>query len=389
MPVLGIIAEYDPFHNGHLHHLQAAAGIVSPSAILIALSGPFRQRGTLSLLSPFTRAECALSAGASAVFALPVLWTLRDAEHYALGAVSMLSSLGITHLAFGAENANLILLQKTAQILEDMPESVREKLRTFLSEGNGYPASLSRAVMSCFPECGEILNHPNNILAVCYLRIIRRLSLPITPVVIPRIGKYNSDIIVHESPSASAISAAILRGSWNEALQALPPITQKRLRSDFLTGTIPDPKRLDTLLLEKLRSMSLKEASNLPDCQEGLHLSLLKASNNADSRSELIEILTTRRYSAARISRICAYALLGITKDDIDHAFLPDTALLLAIKKNPQFTGSWKNAPINVVSVSDWLETASPAEAAAWRIWSECCGKPASWPFTQKIFTSD
>ena len=115
MSVLGIVAEYDPFHNGHLHHLQSAVSEVSPSAVLTVLSGPFRQRGTPALLSPFSRAECALSAGADAVFALPVLWTVRDAEHYALGAVSLLSSLGATHIAFGAETADLLLLQKNCR----------------------------------------------------------------------------------------------------------------------------------------------------------------------------------------------------------------------------------------------------------------------------------
>ena len=102
MSILGIVAEYDPFHNGHLHHLREAAAAVSPDAVLIALSGPFKQRGQASLLSPYARAESALEFGADAVLALPVCWTVHDAEHYALGAVSMLASLGATHLAFGA-----------------------------------------------------------------------------------------------------------------------------------------------------------------------------------------------------------------------------------------------------------------------------------------------
>lgn len=123
MAILGIVAEYDPFHNGHLQHLHLSMDSVSPSAVLIALSGPFKQRGEPALLSPFVRAECALASGADAVFALPVLWTVRDAEHYALGAVSMLASLGVTHLAFGAETADLPLLQRTADLLEDSPSS--------------------------------------------------------------------------------------------------------------------------------------------------------------------------------------------------------------------------------------------------------------------------
>ena len=179
MPILGIVAEYDPFHIGHLQHLHLSMDSVSPSAVLIALSGPFKQRGEPALLSPFVRAECALASGADAVFALPVLWTVRDAEHYALGAVSMLASLGVTHLAFGAETADLPLLQRTADLLEDSPAILRDTLHAALSGGKGYPAALAEAAGACIPESRPLLDHSNNILAVCYLRAIRRLGLSV------------------------------------------------------------------------------------------------------------------------------------------------------------------------------------------------------------------
>ena len=389
MSVLGIVAEYDPFHSGHLHHLRAAVSAVSPSAVLVGLSGPFRQRGVPSLLSPFSRAQCALAAGADAVFALPVLWTVRDAEHYALGAVSLIASLGATHLAFGAETADLDLLRKTADLLEDAPASLRNELHASLSEGAGYPASLARAAEICLPESGVLLRSPNNILAVCYLRAIRRLSLSLTPVVIPRTGGYSADRIDPEAPSASAVTAALRRGDWQNALSALPPASAEILRADFLSGNVPDLKQLDILLLEKLRSMAREEAALLPDCPEGLDAALLRAAARVNSREELIAALTGRRYPSARISRLCTYALLGITKESVDTAPLPDRALLLALKKNPSMTGSWKNGPVRVSAPSKGLEGADPAERAAWRVWALCCGKPASWPFEQKLVTGD
>ena len=103
MAVLGIVAEYDPFHNGHLYHLAEAKRLVQPDYTYVVLSPCLKQRGSFALLSPTDRARLALEAGADAVFALPVLWTVRDAEHYALGAVSLLAGLGATHLAFGVE----------------------------------------------------------------------------------------------------------------------------------------------------------------------------------------------------------------------------------------------------------------------------------------------
>jgi len=388
MSVLGIVAEYDPFHNGHLHHLRSSISSVSPSVVLTVISGPFRQRGTPSLLSPFSRAECAMAAGADAVFALPVLWTLRDAEHYALGAVSLLSSLGATHIAFGAETADLQLLQKTADLLESPPPLLQKSLHSALEAGIGYPAALAGAAHICVPEAGTLLRHPNNILAVCYLRAIRRLSLPLIPIMIPRIGEYISDCIVPEAPSASSVSEALRRGDWTNALAALPPFSRRIVQSDFLSGSVPDHKKLDVLLLEKLHSMSPDKAANLPDCAEGLDKALLKYAARSSSRDELISCLTTRRYASARISRLCAHALLDITKKDISEARLPDRALLLAMKKNLPLTGSWKNGSIQVLTAAKWLKSADPADLAAWRIWSLCCGKTDAWAFEKKLITN-
>lgn len=387
MSILGIVAEYDPFHNGHLHHLQSSVAAVSPSTVLAVISGPFRQRGIPALLSPFSRAECALAAGADAVFSLPVIWTLRDAEHYALGAVSLLSSLGATHIAFGAETADTALLRKTAELLEDPPAEVKDALHSALSDGTGYPAALSEAAGAYAPECGELLRHPNNILAVCYLRAIRRLSLSVFPVVIPRSGDYFSDRIVPDAPSASAITESLRRGAWPQAFDALPSFSRRVIRREYLSGTIPDSARLDALLLDKLRSLRKEDAACLPDCAEGLECALIKAAAEANSRDDLIRRLTTRRYSSARISRLCTSALLGITKNDAEETPLPKTAMLLGIKKDPSVTGPWKNGSVQVMTAAKWLNSADPADAAAWRIWSLLCGKPSAWPFEKKLIT--
>lgn len=387
MAVLGIVAEYDPFHNGHLHHLTRAVSAVSPSSVLVALSGPFKQRGEAALLSPFLRAGCALSAGADAVFCLPVLWTVRDAEHYALGAVHMLASLGADHLAFGAETADLPLLRKTAGLLEDQPPALQRVLHAALAEGCGYPAALARAAAECLPEAGPVLDRPNNILAVCYLRAIRRLRLSMTPVVIPRCGSYRAEQILPEAPSASAVRDALFRGAWQEALPALPPVSEKAVRGAFLSASVPDPGKLDVLLLEKLRSMAPEEAASLPDCPEGLDRALLKASRAAASRKELVALLTSRRYSSARISRLCTYAMLGVTGSRLERLPLPDSAFLLAVKKDPSLTGLWKKSAVRVLSAAEWLASADPAERTAWRLWSLAGGLPDAFPYTQKMIT--
>ena len=201
--VLGIVAEYDPFHNGHARHLAESRKAADADAVYVVLSPCLKQRGTLSLLSPFDRAACALREGADAVFALPVLWTVRSAEDYALGSVSLLAGLGITHLAFGAETPDPELLGNTAALLEDPPAVMTDTLRRLLDEGCSYPLAITRAAAVCLPEAGAVLSHPNNILAVSYLRAIRRLHTVIRPVIIPRAGNYHCEIIDPAAPAAS------------------------------------------------------------------------------------------------------------------------------------------------------------------------------------------
>ncbi len=388
MRILGIVAEYDPFHRGHLYHLSEAVRRVSPDLVFVVLSPCVKQRGELSLLSPTDRARCALEAGADAVFSLPVLWTVRDAEHYALGAVSLLSKLGITHLAFGAETADESLLTRTACLLEDPSPVFSAALKEKLSSGMGYPAALSAAVNEKLPEAEGLLDRPNNILAVCYLRAALRLNLSLCPVIIPRTGSYHAAGIDPVSPSASAVRDSLFRGSYAAAFEAVPSYTENLLRLRFLEGRVPNEHILDTILLSRLRSMSDKEYRLLPDLSEGMENAVRTAAAVSSTREELISSLSGKRYPAARISRLCAAALLGITRNDMETVPLPDHAFLLGLRKRPEMTALWKSTPVPVItSFTDWKKTALPADLAAWRIWALCAGLPDTLPFTEKLIS--
>ena len=386
MKILGIVAEYDPFHNGHLYHLTEAKKQVSPDLTYIVLSPCIKQRGGLALLSPGDRARCALEAGADAVFSLPVCWTLRDAEHYALGAVSLLAGLGATHLAFGAETAETALLGRTADLLENPPSRFNEVLKETLAGGSGWPAAVSAALADVLPEARGLPDKPNNILAVCYLRAIRRLALTLQPVVIHRAGSYHAAAVNPESPSASALREALLRGSYTEAFAGVPSCTAEILRRRFLEGRIPDEKILDSLLLSRLRAMTDHEYRCLPDLSEGMENALQAAARSTDSRNGLIAVLTGKRYPAARLSRLCACALLGLTAEQISAAPLPENALLLGLQKNREMTAGWKDLPIPVIpTFTEWKKAAHPADLAAWRLWAQCCRMPDTLPFSEQI----
>ena len=385
MKILGIVAEYDPFHNGHLYHITEAVRQVQPDMSFVVLSSCIKQRGDLSLLSPTDRALCALEAGADAVFALPVCWTVRDAEHYALGAVSMLSSLGATHLAFGAETPDPALLSRTAELLESPTPAFTSALKIKLSAGSGYPSAVSGALSACLPEASGLLDSPNNTLAVCYLRALLKLNLTLQPIIIPRAGSYHASFINNDSPSASAVREALLRGNYPSAFTAVPPFTSDLLRRRFLDRRYPDEEIFSSLLLNRLRSMTAEEYKELPDISEGMENAIKKAAAASYSRRELLSALSGKRYTYARLSRICACALLGLTREIMESAALPGSALLLGLRRRTEMTSYWKTLPFPVISsFTDWKKAAHPADLAAWRLWAQCSRLPDTLPFTEK-----
>ncbi len=383
--VLGIVAEYDPFHNGHAYHLEQARKSVRPDSVYTVISPCLKQRGELSLLSPYMRGACAVQAGADAVFTLPVLWTVRDAEHYALGAVSLLCGLGITHLSFGAETDDLKILSLAADFLEDPPSGFPETLKLFLQEGTGYPAALSKAVSFYLPEAGPALSSPNNILGICYLRALRKLDSGVVPVVLPRRGSYHEASVDAGSPSASALRNALGRGDFFSAYRAVPPYSADKIRRAFLSGKIPDPVVWDTLRLNKLRTADL---THLPDLSEGLEDALKKSASESRSIRDVTELMTSRRYPSARIVRMIAHAVLDVTEDRIRRLPLPSDTLLLAIRKEKALTDRWKDLPVHIApSAVEWRHSADPEDLMAWRLWAMCCHLPDTLPFSEKIYT--
>lgn len=368
--------------------MEEAKARVKPDLTYVVLSPCLKQRGDLPLLSPADRARLALEAGADAVFALPVLWTVRDAEHYAMGAVSLLAGLGVTHLAFGAETNDLPLLSKAAELLESPVPSLGSALKAGLSSGLGFPFALSRAAGDILQGAEALLSRPNNILAVSYLRAILRGNLKVEPVVIPRKGSYHAAGIDPEAPSASALRGALLRGSYGEAFAAVPAASAALLRRRFLDGCIPDESILDALLLSRLRSMAPEEYAALPDVSEGLENALRNAAVTARARNELLDAVTCSRYPASRISRLCAYALLRVTRKDVASVPVPESALLLGLRRNPEMTAVWKSLSVPVIpSFTEWKKTAHPADVLAWRLWAQCCRLPDTLPFSEKTVT--
>ena len=378
--ILGIIAEYDPFHRGHERHLRLAREAVQPDFTYAVLSGCFKQRGELALLSPYDRARCALACGADAVFALPAAWTLRDAEHYALGAVYLLRGLGITHLAFGAETNRLEMLRRIAETLEAPTEIFQKALRTGLDHGMGYPGAISQAMAKACPEAAGIMDQPNNTLAICYLRAIQKLNAAVEPVLIPRTGGYHEERICPETPSASALRGALMRGDYGHAYEAVPEASRLILRERFLSGRVPREETMDRLLIRRLRTMSREELRALPDVSEGLEDRIREAARQANTRAELITMVSGKRYPRARISRICAWAMLGEKRKALLATPLPDRAVLLGLRRNQEMTALWRDRREMITGKWD-----DPIDLRAWQLWTQCAGLPDTLPWTEKV----
>lgn len=390
MRMVGVIAEYNPFHLGHAHHLAEARRLAKADAVVVVMSSVFTQRGDAAILSPADRVKMALSVGADAVFALPAAWVVRDAEHFALGGVSILAGLGCDAISFGTEAVDLPLLRETARLLEKPDPSFSADVQARMSAGVPYPAALSAAMDAALPGCGALLENPNSTLAVCYLRAMLRLGADMDVVPVQRIGGYHDSMLGDALPSATALRSAILRGDWAKVKTAMPEEAYAILRNAAAEGRIHRPDALDAALLYRLRTMSEADFAALPDVSEGVEYRLAFATTAARSREELLQSAKTRRYPYARLSRLATHALLGLTDADLKAESLPEAAWLLGFRRESRelFTHFKANGTLPILSKAADFDRSAPwyaAEKRAYDVWALGAGMPAGLALTQGV----
>lgn len=333
MRVVGVIAEYNPFHLGHAHHLAEARRLAKADAVIVVISSVFTQRGDAAILSPADRTRMALSAGADAVFALPAHWAVRDAEHFALGGVSLLEGLGCDAISFGTESTDLTGLTAAARFLEEHDRGFFENLRTKMETGMPYPAALSAAMEASLPGSSGLLGKPNSTLAICYLRAMIKLGSKMDVIPVQRLGGYHDSALGDALPSATALRGAILRGDWARVKSAMPEGACAILREEAEMGRIHRPEALDAALLYRLRTMTDAEYAALPDLSEGVEYRLQAAAAAECTRNDVLLAAKTRRYPYARLSRLATHALLGLTDDTLP-ASTPEAAMLLGFRRD-------------------------------------------------------
>jgi len=323
--VLGIVAEYNPFHNGHLFHLEQAKKITRCNFSVCVVTGNFVQRGSVSLIDKWSKAEMAIQNGVDLVLELPVLYSISSAEHFAEGAIRLLDSLNVVDsICFGSEVGDIQILNSFAKILYEEPKEYLTLLNHELQLGASYPKARENAMLMYLNDIrkfANILSAPNNILAIEYLKAIKKFDSPILPYTIKRSNSYHDTSVEQEIISATAIRDAIYDNKLSQISHAMPFSVYNILQNKYSRGElVRDLTKFEKIIIYNLRKMSIEQISNLPDVSEGLEHSIKDAANSCNNLSDLIMLVKSKRYTHSRISRILLYSLLGITKSDIDIA---------------------------------------------------------------------
>lgn len=321
--VLGVIAEYNPFHTGHLYHILESKKISKTDYTVVAMSGNFVQRGNTSLIDKWSKTEMALKCGADLILEIPTVYAISSAENFAEGAVKLLNSLGIVDiLSFGNEHCDINILDDIADVLYNEPKEYSTILNRELDKGISFPKARENALMMYLNDIrkyANVLSSPNNILGIEYLKALKRTKSFIQPMAVNRYGsEYNSTTVSNGFASATAIRELIKKRDFIEVAKAMPKSSFNLLKDCIFKGQyVVDISKFEKEILYRFRTMTQEQINDLPDVNEGLDAVLKKAANSCNTLKEFFNIAKTRRFTQTRLQRICLYALIGITKKDI------------------------------------------------------------------------
>ena len=320
--VLGIIAEYNPFHNGHLLHLTKSKEETGAEYSICIMSGNFVQRGNTSIVNKWVKTEMALKSGIDLVLELPTVYSISSAENFAEGAIKLLNSLKIVDtVSFGSENSDIDILNRISGILYEEPKPYVEFLNQELKKGLSFPKARENAILLYLNDkkYSNILNQPNNTLAIEYLKALKKYKSHIIPIAIKREKAfYNSNCIVDEYASATAIRNMIVNSQFNDIRKVMPRLAYDLLMQEIENNQyVIDISKFEKEILYSIRRLSTADLKKFPEVNEGLENAIKNAANSCNTLAELINIIKSKRYTQTRIQRILLYILLNITKKDM------------------------------------------------------------------------
>ena len=313
MNVCGIVAEYNPFHNGHRRHIERARERLGAGcAVVSVMSGNFVQRGAPAAYPKHARAEAALRCGVDLVLELPLPWALSSAERFAAGAASLLDAAGVvTHLSFGSESGKIAPLAAAAEIL--LRPELDVFLRAELATGIPYAAARQRAAEKIYGAPLPALERPNDILGIEYLKALRRFRSAIEPLTVPRAGAGHDAAAPADGCTASASWLRSRMAAGEDVGAYLPPEAAKA----FARERMVNGAALETALLSRLRALPLQSFAALPDAAEGIENRLYRAARSGASLDDILAMAKTKRFAMSRLRRMLWGAALGVRREDV------------------------------------------------------------------------
>ena len=334
MKICAIICEYNPFHYGHLYHIQKAKELSGADGIMCIQSGNFTQRGEPAVTNKFVRASMALEGGSDIVVQMPTAYACSSAEIFALAGVKIANSFdNVTHLAFGCETKNYKLLQEIASYLAKEPKEYKVALKEWLDKGNSLVVSRQKALedlikqnlveFSEVTETLEILQKPNNILAIEYLKALINTNSKIQPVFVQRgDSDYHSEDINGKDTSATAIRVRLLKNqSAKKVKRLMPTFSYKMLKEEIKEFGLPSTELFNDLCMFVLKIANEETLKNIYDVSEGLENRFINCCKDVKSLNELLLEVKSKRYTYTRLKRIVLRLLLGIEKSTIEKIF--------------------------------------------------------------------
>jgi predicted nucleotidyltransferase len=344
MKAVGIVVEYNPFHNGHLYHLQQTKKETNAECLIAVMSGHFMQRGEPALVSKWARTKMALACGVDLVVELPYPFAVQTADMFAHGAISILDALHCQEICFGSEHGHIDHFLNTVELLKRYEQKHDQQLKQLLASGISYAKAYAMALQQLQNESSLLdLSKPNNILGFHYVKAIVEQQSHIVPKTIQRmVAHYHDSHLPSEETIASATS--IRQHLQTNGFQAIssyvPPTTKEELQRYYTVyGTFHYWDRYFPLLKYRLLTMDIEELRQIAEVEEGLEHRLKKAIQQAKSFHEFLACVKTKRYTWTRLQRICTHILTNTTKKEMEfvHAYKKATYIrLLGMTENGQ-----------------------------------------------------
>lgn len=343
MQAVGIVVEYNPFHNGHFHHVTEAKRTTKSDVAVAVMSGQFLQRGEPALVDKWYRTKMALQSGVDVVIELPYIFSTAQATLFASGAVQLLEAMQCKHLAFGSEQGTITPFLNTYEIIHTNQDLYNRIIKEQVQQGKSYPQALFIAyeqLTQQAPNAYIDLAQPNNILGYHYVEALKQLECAMQPATIQRIAAGYHDAIDTSSQIASAtgIRQALFGGqNLQEMAQFLPLASREQLQIwQHTHGQFSSWESFWPLLKYAILRHTPMQLKQYADVSEGLENSLLKHAAASDSYAEFMNALKSKRYTWTRLQRMLTHIYTGITKEQLHQTQAPSYIRILGMTKQGQ-----------------------------------------------------